>query len=183
MGVTDESAQLVERVAALDIGKAGLVAHPLRGRRVGGGAAASGVAAGVPDQCDDAGATHEALVVRETLRRHHTSDPRRRLIGPEPRAAGQVIRSATAKASASICAGPRRSWLHALSPAGAHRAYRCRGAARLIAARVIATRLSVAREGRAAATGMAAARIRQATHLVVSRVRAVIHRYQVWVAT
>jgi hypothetical protein len=51
------------------------------------------------------------------------------------------------------------------------------------AARVMATRPSVASGGRTAATGIAAARITQATHLVVSLVRVVTYRYQVCVAT
>lgn len=61
------------------------------------------------------GATHEALIANEEgRRRHHSSDPRRRLIGPQRTAAGQVIRSAAARASPSTCAGPRRSWLQAV---------------------------------------------------------------------
>jgi hypothetical protein len=44
---------------------------------------------------------------RRRLSRHHSSDPRRRLIGPERRAAGQVIHSVAARASPSTCAGLR----------------------------------------------------------------------------
>ena len=42
------------------------------------------------------GATHEALIADEDAAATSSSDPRRGLIGPERRTAGQMIRSAAA---------------------------------------------------------------------------------------
>ena len=62
------------------------------------------------------GAAHEALVADEDGRRHHrASDPRRRLIGPDRRTAGRVIRSALVDGANGGRASPSTSLPHGRS--------------------------------------------------------------------